>query len=67
MDGERYISHELVRIVLAVTGVKIHPRCRIYGCAFMIEDDSGAFSGVTTDASLVLSDEGIEMIGLSAG
>lgn len=66
-DEERDLSRALVRILQAVTRVSAYPKCRIDVCAFVLEDDGGAFAGVTTAASLALADAGIEMIDLSAG
>lgn len=66
-DEERDLSRALIRILQAVTRVSAYPKCRIDVCAFVLEDDGGAFSGVISAASLALADAGIEMTDLTAG
>lgn len=66
-DEERELSRSLTRTLSAVTRLAGYPKSRIDLCAFVLEDDGGAFAAVVTAASYALANAGIEMLDVTAG
>lgn len=66
-NEERELGASLSRTLSTVTRLEMYPKSRIEVCAFVLEDDGGAFAAVVTAASLALADAGIELFDLTAG
>lgn len=66
-DEERELSRSLTRTLSAITRLQEYPKSRIDLCAFILEDDGGAFAAVISAASYALADAGIETLDVTAG